>query len=99
MKFLLEDLEQDLIDIAEENEKMIIEITDMFTDLGFDVVNELNGISFTFKNDELEALFYIDTSSLIHNGYVTSETVNVSVKGDKDTTIKDAKAIASNVSE
>ena len=97
MRFrLTEDLEQELV----KKQEQITDITDnlnkLFEEQGFIQVIDINGISYTFENDDINVMFYID-DELNYKGYIQSETISINVSGKMDTVEKDAQLIVDNV--
>lgn len=93
MKFrLVEGIEDELIYQAERENKIRYEIEKMFQDNNFDVERRISGTSYTAKQDDVTAMFYINTD-LNYNGYVTTSENNVQVNGTAQDAIQNAKSI------
>ena len=93
MKFTLhEDLEQELIQKAEADNKLKLEIVDLFKDTEFKQRNTLNGISFEAQHDDLHGMFFLD-DQLSFSGYVSAKNFNTSVKGLKKDSYTAAETI------
>lgn len=89
MKFkLLEDYRSDELN---KNE-ISVRVADKFTELGFDEVDEMNGISFskTIENDTATTYcqFYLDKEAEKYSSYVTKDE-----DGDKSTTFQQSGTI------
>ena len=97
MRFKLnEDLEQELIKKQEQITAITDNLNKLFEEQGFIQVIDINGISYTFENDDINAMFYID-DDLNYKGYIQSETTSINVIGKMDTVEKDAQLIVDNV--
>ena len=92
---IIEDLESDLREKAEENKDLLNQIIELFEEEDFIINSEINGTSFNKKEDLVNASFYV-ANDMSYNGYVTNDSRNSSnytAKGNSKNVLKAAQQI------
>lgn len=86
---LVEDIVDELNQKANRNRELLNEAETILKDNGFELANEINGISYNIENEDVNASFYIG-NDLSYKGYITNngnESINFNCKGTEDTLI------------
>lgn len=76
----------------EDRNEKFYKVSEMFREVGFDIVTSVNGISFVKSAQDISASFYID-DNLRYQGYITSDVdkhINYSVNGSITDVLKAA---------
>lgn len=76
-----DELESEMDKKAEEREKILLSLADLFHDAGFKNESSPNYISFMQETNKYKALFSVNTSTFNYKCYLTTENSNYNKSG------------------
>lgn len=74
IKRLLEDLEDDLIIEQQEKDDILEALDTLFKENSFTSHQNLNGVAYEYKSDNIRAMFFINTTTLEFKAYFNNST-------------------------
>ena len=98
IKLTEDNLEQELINKREEENKIKDTLEELFITNNFKKQNKLNGTAYTAQQEDVKANFYFD-DTLSYSGYVTGENMSLTVKGFIEDIIEASNKIISQYNE